>query len=78
MASGHPSDTIRNYFWGTRLLRRAEIDALFPTAEVRFEKALGMVKSYYVIDRIRSSSPVSAPAPGNPPRSTPLHSPSSA
>ncbi|MEJ8857053.1 methyltransferase domain-containing protein [Variovorax robiniae] len=70
--------TIRNYFWGTQLLKRAEIDALFPKGEIIFEKALGMVKSYYVIDRARQVSVVSAPAPGSPPRSRPLHSPSSA
>ncbi|MDM0046710.1 methyltransferase domain-containing protein [Variovorax dokdonensis] len=42
--------TIRNYFWGTRLLKRREVDALFPTAKVTSEKALGMVKSYYVVE----------------------------
>ncbi|WP_218510013.1 class I SAM-dependent methyltransferase [Variovorax sp. dw_308] len=54
----HPdAPTIRNYYWGTRLLRRAEIDALFPAADVTFERAMGMVKSYYVIDRPRQAAP---------------------
>ena len=54
----HPdAPTIRNDFWGTQLLRRAEIDALFPTAALSFEKSLGLVKSYYVIDRAPAGEP---------------------
>lgn len=42
--------TIQNYFWGTQLLKRREIDALFPMAKVTHEKAIGMIKSYYVVE----------------------------
>jgi hypothetical protein len=41
-------ETIRNYFWGTRLLKRNELDLLFPDAYVYRERFAGMTKSYMV------------------------------
>lgn len=41
--------TIREYWWGTRLLGRAELERLFPRCEILEEKVMGMTKSYMVI-----------------------------
>jgi hypothetical protein len=41
--------TIHDYFWGTNLLRKQELQALFPRGEVTEEKILGLAKSYYLI-----------------------------
>lgn len=41
--------TIAEYWWGTQLLDRAELEALFPSARIVPEKLAGMSKSYYVI-----------------------------
>ena len=41
--------TIDSYFWGTRLLSRRELHALFPDEIIEQEKVLSMVKSYYVV-----------------------------
>jgi len=49
------AETIREYWWGTRLLRRSEIEHLFPHANIESERLLGMVKSYYVISKSRGS-----------------------
>ncbi len=48
--------TIDEYFWGTKLLRRAEVDALFPFAKIAPERALGLTKSYYIFERPSASS----------------------
>lgn len=41
----------RSYFEEIRLLRRSELEQLFPGAEIRPEKVLGLTKSWYVIRR---------------------------
>lgn len=48
--------TIHEYWWGTRLLTRTEIESLFPGAIVDVEVALGLVKSYYVFVRANDRS----------------------
>lgn len=45
------ADTRRSYFDDTHLLDRAELERLFPTAELHPERVLGMTKSWYVIVR---------------------------
>jgi SAM-dependent methyltransferase len=42
-------ETIHEYWWGTRLLDRREIEALFPEDSVVAERVLGFTKSYYVV-----------------------------
>lgn len=44
-------ETIRSYWWDTRLLSRREIERLFPDAAIRSERVLGLTKSYYVVLR---------------------------
>jgi hypothetical protein len=44
-------DTINAYWWGTRLLGREELQALFPGTLILAERVLGLTKSYYVIAR---------------------------
>ena len=48
--------TIASYYWGTRLLTRRELSALFPDETIEQEKFLGMVKSHYVISSLSKSS----------------------
>lgn len=43
--------TIEEYWWGTKLLGEKELQALFPGSPIIAERALGLTKSYYVIDR---------------------------
>ena len=40
---------MQEYWWGTQLLKRAELQALFPGLPVEDERALGLAKSYYVV-----------------------------
>ncbi len=42
-------DQIHSYFYGTKLLRKSELQALFPEGRISEERVLGMVKSYYVV-----------------------------
>jgi 2-polyprenyl-3-methyl-5-hydroxy-6-metoxy-1,4-benzoquinol methylase len=42
-------ENIREYWWGTELLSEKEIRQLFPNARIGYERALGLTKSYYVI-----------------------------
>jgi len=44
-------ETIRQYWWGTQLLRFKELQELFPAASIATERALGLTKSYYVLQR---------------------------
>ena len=47
-----PSEkTIRQYWWGTQLLKLRELTSLFPNALIETETALGLAKSYYVLHR---------------------------
>jgi len=46
-------ETIRQYWWGTQLLKLRELKSLFPHALVETETALGLAKSYYVLQRDR-------------------------
>jgi hypothetical protein len=39
---------IEEYWWGTQLLTRRELQDLFSGVPVEEERALGMAKSYYV------------------------------
>ena len=48
--------TLHEYWWGTRLLGRGELQALFPDARIVPERVLGLSKSYYVLETKRSSS----------------------
>jgi len=48
--------TLHEYWWGTRLLGRAELQALFPGAHIVSERLLGLSKSYYVLATKRSNS----------------------
>lgn len=48
--------TIREYWWGTRLLGRKELQALFPDTRIVAERVLGLSKSYYVISREQRNS----------------------
>lgn len=41
--------TIEEYWWGTQLLDRRELQALFPAARIEAEDMFGLTKSYYVI-----------------------------
>lgn len=43
------AENIREYWWGTQLLTENEIAQLFPHADIRYERVLGLVKSYYVV-----------------------------
>lgn len=49
--------TLRAYWWGTRLLGRKELQALFPGARIVDERAFGLTKSYYVIARDKAPHP---------------------
>ena len=40
---------IREYWWGTQLLDRAEVQGLFPKASIDAEFLFGLVKSYYIV-----------------------------
>jgi hypothetical protein len=40
---------IEEYWWGTRLLTRAELQSLFAGVPVEDERVLGLAKSYYVV-----------------------------
>ncbi len=41
--------TIKEYWWGTRLLGSRELQALFPGTPIVGERVLGLTKSYYVV-----------------------------
>jgi hypothetical protein len=41
---------IHEYWWGTQLLGRAEVEQLFPAALVQAETLLGLAKSFYVVE----------------------------
>lgn len=43
------ASTIREYWWGTELLDKREVEGLFPGALVIPERVLGLTKSYYVV-----------------------------
>jgi hypothetical protein len=43
------ADTIKSYWWDTKLLGRRELENLFPGAQITPERVLGMTKSYYVV-----------------------------
>jgi hypothetical protein len=43
------ADTINRYWWGTALLNKSEIRALFPDAAIKEERFFGLPKSYYAI-----------------------------
>jgi len=49
LLSGPTQKNISDYWWGTQLLTMREMQSLFPTSTIRFEKFLGITKSYYVI-----------------------------
>jgi Methyltransferase domain len=51
--------TIQEYWWGTRLLGRKELQALFPGARIAAERVLGLTKSYYVIASGQAARPTS-------------------
>jgi len=42
-------ETIRDYFNGTHLMSRADVQALFPNGRIYEERFLGFTKSYYVV-----------------------------
>lgn len=42
---------IEEYWWGTQLLAKQELQSLFAGAPVEEERALGLAKSYYVVAR---------------------------
>lgn len=42
-------ENIREYWWGTELLTKREVKQLFPGAEVGYERAAGLTKSYYIL-----------------------------
>jgi len=44
-------ETIRQYWWGTQLLKQGELKSLFPHALVETETVVGLTKSYYVLQR---------------------------
>jgi len=43
--------TIDDYFWGTNLLDKKEIRALFPHSDIYMETFLCLPKSYYIIEK---------------------------
>ncbi|RYE60545.1 MAG: class I SAM-dependent methyltransferase [Hyphomicrobiales bacterium] len=45
------SDTIRSYWWDTKLLSYREVRNLFPNAAITAERVLGITKSYYIVSR---------------------------
>lgn len=51
LLSRQPSSVVHAYWWGTRLLRPARVRRLFPDAELRYERVLGLPKSIYAIRR---------------------------
>ncbi|MBV5347439.1 methyltransferase domain-containing protein [bacterium] len=42
-------ETIASYYWGTQLLRKSDIEELFPGETIQYEKFFGIIKSYYVV-----------------------------
>lgn len=42
---------IHDYWWGTKLLNRRELEQLFPEANITSEGVLGLTKSYYVVSK---------------------------
>ena len=44
-------EMLADYWWGTQLLTKSEIKSLFPNETIRYERVLGMTKSYYVISK---------------------------
>ena len=50
-------DQIHSYFFGSTLLRRSELQALFPTALIPAERVLGLTKSHYVLDAGTAGAP---------------------
>ena len=52
--------TIREYWWGTRLLDSKELQALFPGTRIVGERVLGLTKSYYVTTRGQAPGGTSA------------------
>lgn len=49
---------IKSYWWGTQLLSRKELRALFPGAAIVTEDVAGLTKSYYVIlDAVSRAAP---------------------
>jgi len=42
-------EQIHSYFYGTNLLRKRELQALFPEGRISEERFLGLAKSYYVV-----------------------------
>ena len=49
--------TIHEYWWGTQLLGRKEVERLFPQACIESERLMGLVKSYYVTSPSATSAP---------------------
>lgn len=44
------NQTIRNYWYGTKLLNKKEVDLLFPNARIEYEYFFGLTKSYYIFE----------------------------
>lgn len=42
-------EVVREYFFGTSLLREREVEALFPAARIEYERFMGLKKSFLVI-----------------------------
>jgi len=49
-----PEDTIMEYFYGTKLLKEAELGAILPGAAIHYERSFGLVKSYMAVSRKES------------------------
>jgi Methyltransferase domain len=49
-------EVINSYFFGTNLLRRRDLKALFPTARIHTERMFGIPKSYYAISERSANS----------------------
>jgi len=56
LLSSPSQETISQYWWGTQLLKLADLQQLFPGASIATERALGITKSYYVLQREPGSS----------------------
>ena len=44
-------ETISSYWWGTKLLTKREMQSLFPTESIQYEKFFGVTKSYYITSK---------------------------
>jgi hypothetical protein len=51
-------ETIEDYYRGTNLLTEREVRVLFPDAELRYERFMGLRKSYLVVWPANGALPV--------------------